>query len=555
MVECLELIPLGGLGEFGMNCAALRCNGDMVLIDAGMTLPGRHLGTSLGVDLIVPDITFLKEHRDQLRAIVLTHGHEDHSGGVAYIINELSVPIYGSRLALGLMSSRLKERKLESKADLHVLEARKPLDLGAFTIEALHATHSFPENFSLGIKTPVGSVIWTGDFKFDQTPIDRKLSDLARLSEYGNEGVLALFSDSTNSDMPGLSPSEFSVIGPLRTLFHEARRRVVLSCFASSFHRMQIVFDLAKEFDRKVFPMGRSMTSNIKQASRLGYLRVPEEQIATAEDLRQLPPERTVLLATGSQGEPMSALSRLAVNEFSQVQVEKGDVVILSARIIPGNEKLITSLVDHFYRREATIFDSRHSNVHVSGHGFREDLKLMINLTRPKHFVPIHGEYRQLKNHALLAFDQGIPQENIHIVENGEILGLAPSGAKLLDKIPVGRRFIDEGILEAVHEVVLRDRRYLSADGVLVVVLRMDGMSGELIGEPDLISRGFVLMEDSEELMGLTRQRIVSLLAETALEEKRDEDLFREILHKGLRRFLRKQTGKRPLILPVTIKI
>ena len=538
-----------------MNCAALRCNGDMVLIDAGMTLPGRHLGTSLGIDLIVPDITFLKEHRDQLRGIVLTHGHEDHSGGISYLVNEISVPIYGSRLTLGLMASRLRERHLESKVDLNVLEPRKPIELGAFKIEALNATHSFPENFSLGIKTPLGSVIWTGDFKFDQTPIDKRLSDLARLSEYGNEGVLALFSDSTNSDIPGLSPSEFSVIDPLRKLFHGAHRRIVLSCFASSFHRIQIVFDLAREFDRKVFPIGRSMTANIKTASKLGYLRIPEDQIATTEDLDQLSPERTVLLATGSQGEPMSALSRLAVNEFRQVQVEKGDVVILSARIIPGNEKLITNLVNHFYRREATLYDSRHANVHVSGHGFREDLKLMINLTRPRHFVPIHGEYRQLKNHALLAADQGIPQEQIHIVENGQILGLSPGGARILDKIPVGRRFIDEGILGAIDEVVLRDRRYLSADGVLVVVLRMDGMSGELIGEPDLISRGFVLMEDSEELMQLTRRHIATIVSEVALEEKLQEDLFRETLHNRVRTFLRKQTGKRPLVLPVTIKI
>jgi ribonuclease J len=548
----LDIIPLGGLGEFGMNCAILRVDQEMILIDAGVMFPGHDL---LGVDVIVPDISFLRENRHQLKAILLTHGHEDHMGAISYVINEIPVPVYGSRLTLGLVAQKLKERGLLKTAQLYAIESRQSLDFGAFQVEPLHVTHSFPDAFCFAITTPAGTVLWTGDFKFDQTPIDGNLSDLHRLSEYGERGVLALFSDSTNSEHPGLAPSEFSVLDPLRDLFRKARKKIVVACFASSIHRIQIVLDLAREFGRKVVPVGRSMISNTRVAMELGYLRAPIDLLASVSDSHQIPPHELLVLSTGSQGEPMSALSRLAVDEFKNLKLEEEDMVILSARVIPGNEKLISNMLNHLYRRGAQVHDSLSSPVHVSGHGFRDDLKLMINLTRPRFFVPIHGEFRQLKRHALIARDQGIPEENIHIIENGEGLQISLEGASRTERMRTGRRFIDEGFLEEVHDMVLRDRRFLSEDGFLVVVLRVDRSSGELIGEPELISRGFVVMDDAESLTAATREEIVATVRETPVEEKQDEELFKQILRKRLKRFLRKQTGKRPMILPVMLEM
>jgi ribonuclease J len=554
MSDFLEITPLGGVGEFGMNCAALRYGSDMILIDAGVTFPGKGPGSDLGVEVIVPDITFLKENQEQLKAILLTHGHEDHAGGVAYVIGEIPVPVYGSRLTLGLVASRLKEHNLDKSAQLIPIESRQRLELGPFSVEPLHMTHSFPDAFCFAISSPVGQIIWTGDFKFDQTPIDRKLSDVARLSEYGEKGVLALFSDSTNSEISGVAPSEFTMYESLRTLFRTAEKKIIVACFASSIHRIQVVMDLALEFGRKVVPVGRSMVANVKTAAQLDYLHLPEDLLISPGEIKQFPSDQIVVLATGSQGEPMAALSRMSVNEFKSMEVEEDDLVILSARIIPGNEKLVSNLINHFYRRGARIYDSRHSQVHTSGHGLRDDLKLMINVTQPKFFVPIHGEFRQLKNHAALAQDQGIPQSNILIAENGDSLKLLPDSLEVAGKVKVGKRFIDEGILEEVHEVVLRERRYLSEDGFVVLVLRMDPLTGDLLGKPELVSRGFVLMDTSSELMEAAQEEVSTLVAQTSAEERQDEELFKEILRKGLKRFLRKQTGKRPLILPVTIE-
>lgn len=534
-----------------MNCAALRCGEDIIVIDAGVGFPGH----DLGVDVIVPDISFLKENIDHVRAILLTHGHEDHAGGVSYIAGDLHVPVHGSSLALGLVAERLKERNLLGVVDLQPIEARQILELGNFTVEPLHVTHSFPHAFSFAVTTPVGTIIWTGDFKFDQTPIDHKLSDLSRFTDYGERGVLALFSDSTNSDIKGLSPAEFSVFEPMRNLFRRAERKIIVSCFASSIHRIQIVADLAVQFGRRLAPVGRSMVNNVRVAYDLGYLRMPPDLLISINDAKNYGPDELVILASGSQGEPMSALSRLAINEVKNVEVEEGDLVILSSRNIPGNERLIGNLINHFYRRGAQVFDSDHSPIHASGHGYREDLKLMMNLVRPRYFVPIHGEYKQLRTHQMLALDQGIPLENTRIIENGDVLTLTPDRAEVTGKVTAGRRFIEEGILEEVHDLVLRDRRFLSEDGLLVVVLRMDRLAGELIGEPELISRGFVREETSEALMASIRDEVTRIICEASREEKRDEQLFNEILRKSLKRFLRKAIGKRPVILPVTLEI
>ncbi len=555
MSDRLEVIPLGGLGEFGMNCAALRAGDDLILVDAGMMIPGRRPVTSLGVDLMVPDISFLLENRSQLRGIVLTHGHEDHAGGVSYIIDQLQVPVYANRLTLGMVSSRLRERGLDKEADLRSLEADRPVDLGVFRVEPLRVTHSFPESFCFAIRTPAGRIVWTGDFKFDQTPIDGHRSNLARLAELGQEGVLALFSDSTNADVPGLSPSESSVYEPLENLFRQADGKIILATFASSMHRIQIVLDLAREVGRKVVPLGRSMVSNIRLASRLGYLRTDSEVLGSRDDLARIPSERLVVLASGTQGEPMSAMSRLAVDQVSQVRIEPGDLVLLSSRIIPGNEKAIGRMISNFYRRGARVLDSRHEPIHASGHGYREDLKLMIDLTRPRFFIPIHGEFRQLAAHASLARRQGIPPDRVHLLESGEVLGLGPDKAEILGRVRAGRRFIDEGIRRQVDRDLLRDRRFLATDGVLVVGLRLDRVSWELIGEPELISRGFVQPEDSEDLMRETRARIRRLVSETGANGKRDEGLLEEMLQTGLKRFLRKRTRKRPLIVPMMLAL
>jgi len=551
MPEVLEIVPLGGFGEFGMNCAALRCGEDIIVIDSGVGFPGN----DLGVDVIIPDISFLKENRTQVRAILLTHGHEDHAGGVSYIAGELRVPVYGSSLTLGLVLERLKERDLQDVVELRPIEARQMLELGNFRVEPLHVTHSFPHAFSFALTTPVGTIIWTGDFKFDQTPIDRKLSDLSRFTDYGEKGVLALFSDSTNSDIKGLSPAEFSVYEPMRNLFRRAEKKVIVSCFASSIHRVQIVAELAAQFHRRLAPVGRSMVNNVRVAYELGYLKMPPDLLISINDVKNYPPNEVVILASGSQGEPMSALSRLAVNEVKNIEVGEGDLVILSSRNIPGNERLIANLINHFYRRGAQVFDSGHSPIHASGHGYREDLKLMMNLVRPRFFVPIHGEYKQLKTHQLLALDQGIPINNTRIIENGDILSLTADRAEITGKVTAGRRFIEEGIFEEVHDLVLRDRRFLSEDGLLVVVLRMDRLAGELIGEPELISRGFVREETSEVLMASIRDEVTRIINDASLEQKSDEQLFNEILRKALKRFLRKAVGKRPVILPVTLEI
>ena len=535
-----------------MNCALLCFDEETILIDAGLQFPD---GDLLGIDAIVPDISFLKEGNLHLQAILLTHGHEDHMGAVSHLINEIPVPLYGSPLTLGLVTQKLKQRKLDQTVQLHTLEPRQPIQFGPFQVEPLHLTHSFPDSLCFAITTPVGVVIWTGDFKFDQTPIDGRLSDVHKLSEYGERGVLALFSDSTNSEFAGLSPSEFSLYDPLRSLFQRAQKKILVSCFASAIHRIQMILDLAQEFGRRVIPLGRRMISNIRAALDLGYLRAPADLLLDLNDSRDRLSQELVILCSGSQGEPMSALSRLAVDEVKNIKVEEGDLVILSARVIPGNEKRISNVVNHLYRRGAQVYDSLHSKVHVSGHGFADDLKLMINLTRPRIFVPIHGEYRQLQTHAQLALNQGIPKENVFVIESGDKLQLSSSGARVTGKMNVQRRFIEEGITEGVHNVVLRDRRFLSEDGFLVVILRVERGNGELIGEPELISRGFILLEDSEELVAATRDEIAATVKEATLEEKQDEELFKQILRRRLNKFLRKRTGKRPMILPVTMEM
>jgi len=561
MSDFLEVIPLGGLGEFGMNCTAVRYGEEFFLIDCGLAFPRGDQGFELGIQVIVPDFTFVRANRGRLRGVVLTHGHEDHTGAISYLLQDLQdlvVPVYGSSLTLALVAERLQEKRLLSRVQLHEVAARRMIDFGPLQVEPLHVTHSYPDSFCLVIHSPSGRIVWSGDFKFDQTPIDGKVSDLHRLAAYGEDGVLALFSDSTNSLNPGLAPSEFLVYEPLRDIFRRSTRRVIASTFASSIHRIQIFFQLAREFDRLVCPVGRSMMTNIRIARELGYLQVPDGAILSSSEAADLPPEKTLILASGSQGEPMSALSRLAVDQLKDLKVEDGDTVILSTRIIPGNEMSIARLVNHLYRRGARVYDSSHSLVHVSGHGYRDDLKLLINLVKPKFFVPIHGEYRQLKTHYWIAQDQGIPEDRCVLAESGDVLRIGPNEASVVGRVQVGRRFIDEGAMEQVHEEVLRDRRFLAEDGFVVVILQIDRYTGRLIHPPEILSRGFMQMEEEDLGNGLlcaTREKIVEIVQNTPIEEKQDEELFNEILRKELRKFLRKRTGKRPLVLTLVIEV
>ncbi len=550
--DVLEIVPLGGLGEFGMNMMALRCRGAIVVIDAGLMFPRDDL---LGVDLVVPELTYLLERKDEVRAVILTHGHEDHIGGLSYLLEEIPVPVYGTALTLGFAEGRLLERGLLDRAQLNLVHPRDTLQIGDMRFEFLRVTHSIADAIGVAVTTPVGTIIHTGDFKFDQSPTDGEITDYARFAHFGEQGVLALFSDSTNSERPGYTPSEGQVRQHMEQVFHTSRRKIVVACFASSIHRIQIVLNLAHEFDRKVIPIGRSMRENIAVADRLGYLSVPPDVIGEASEGSRLPDEKVVLLCTGSQGEPMAALARLALGKLKEFAVEAGDSVIISARVIPGNESHISHLVNHFCRRGARIYDEGRSMIHVSGHASQEELKLMLNLTRPRFFIPIHGEYRQLHHHAQLATETGIPRARILMVETGEVITMTPDSAVISGKAPVGRRFIDQEGVAEVDEFVVRDRQQLSEEGVVLAVVPISKATGLIKGIPELVSRGHLQEEESSTLLSEARDVIVRALEECTDEERADALVITEIVRSALKRFFRKRTATRPIIVPVVLEV
>jgi ribonuclease J len=547
----IQIIPFGGLGEFGMNTLLLKSGNQGIFIDAGIMFPGDDL---LGVDFVAPDFTYLSDISLDLLAIILTHGHEDHIGGLPYLLPHHSAPIYGTPLTLALVEGKLREHGLADQTTMHRVHGREKLQLGPFSIEFIHVTHSIPDSMALAIETPAGVIVHTGDFKFDQSPVDRKLTDFSRLNYYGERGVRILLSDSTNSERAGFTPSESSLYLSLEKIFLRAKKKVIASCFASSLHRIQVFVDLAHRFERKVAPIGRSMTNAVNIGTSLGYLKVPEDVMISATEVKMLPSERVLVLSSGSQGEPMSALSRLAVDEFRGVYLEPEDFVILSTRVIPGNERRISNMVNHLSKRGAVVLDEHMERVHVSGHASQEELKLMISMIRPQFFVPLHGEYRQLKFHADIAREVGLNESQIRILEDGDCLGVTPSETVYEGKLPIGRRFIDEEMAEEIHDMVLRDRRFLSEDGFVVAIVRIDRGTGETHGPAEIITRGFIHPEDSEPFLEETRSLIHDLVAHTPIEEKQDETLFKELLRKSLKKFFYKQTQKRPLILPVILE-
>ena len=548
----LEVVPLGGLGEFGMNTLALTWGETTIVVDAGVMFPDSDL---LGVDRIIPDLTYLQQ-KGRVAALVLTHGHEDHIGGVPHVVPLVDGPIYGTPLTLALVEPKLREHGLEHTR----LETVRPKDrivVGPFTIEFIRVTHSMPDCVALAIHTPAGIIVHTGDFKIDQTPIDGEHFDVHRFAALGAEGVLALFADSTNIDRRGFTGSETEVIEAFEEIFTSATGRIIVAAFSSSIYRMQIVVDLAAQFDRKVAFVGRGMMQNSEIAQRLGYLRLPAGIQIRDSEIGSYPAQDVLCLTTGSQGEPMSALSRIAIDEHRHVKLGEDDTVVISARAIPGNEKAIGRVINHIARRGANIIHEGIKHVHVSGHGSEEELKLMLSLVRPRYFVPVHGEYRQLAHHARVAgrvFAGRDPRPEILLAENGDIIHIDAAGARLAGKAPVGRVLIDGTRTGEIGDEVLRDRRHLAEDGLVVPVVAINKQTGMLEGVPDIITRGFV-MEDSEALLADGAKVLSDVMDHASFEERTDQGIIKEKLRVELRRFFRKRSGRRPFVLPVIMEI
>ncbi|HXD72614.1 MAG TPA: ribonuclease J [Vicinamibacterales bacterium] len=548
----LEAVSLGGLGEFGMNMLALTWADTTIVIDAGVMFPDPEL---LGVDRIIPDLTYLQQKR--AAALVLTHGHEDHIGAVPHVLPFVDGPVYGTPLTLALVEPKLQEHGIDGAHELKTVRPRDRVRVGPFEIEFLRVTHSIPDCVALAIHTPAGVVVHTGDFKIDQTPIDGAHFDLHRFAELGAQGVLALFADSTNIDRRGFTGSETEVVEAFEEIFTSATGRIVVAAFASSIYRMQILVDLASQFDRKVAFAGRGMIENSKIAQRLGCLKIPSGvQIADSE-VALLPAQDVLVLATGSQGEPMAALSRIAIDDHRYVKVQEDDTVVISARSIPGNEKAIGRVINHLSRRGADVIHEGIKHVHVSGHGSEEELKLMLSLVQPRFFVPVHGEYRQLAQHARIAkrvFAGRDPHPQTMLVENGDILQFTSDSARVVGKAPVGRVLIDGTRTGEIGDEVLRDRRHLAEDGLVVPVVAINRQTGLLEGVPDIITRGFV-MENSQELLADGARLLTDVVEQSSMEERTDQGLIKEKLRAELRRFFRKRSGRRPFVLPVIMEI
>jgi ribonuclease J len=544
----LDLIPLGGLGEFGMNMMVVACGETAILVDAGVMFPEPEL---LGVDLIIPDLRQLQQY--PISALVLTHGHEDHIGAVAHVLPHFTGPVYGTALTLALVENKLEDNDAAGKARLIRVKPRDRVQVGAFTIEFLRVTHSVPDCVAVAIHTPRGVVIHTGDFKIDQTPLDGECVDFHRLAELGSSGVLALLADSTNIDRKGFTGSEIEVIDAFEEIFTSATGKIVVAMFASSLFRMQIIADLAAQFDRKVALVGRGVIENSEIAQRLGYLRIPAGVQIRDSDVRNYPAQDVVCICTGSQGEPQAALPRIAIDDHRHVKLGPEDVVVFSAREIPGNEKAIGRVMNNIARREASVVSDTDKHVHVSGHGSQEELKLMLSLVRPKHFVPIHGEYRQLALHARVAarVSRGT---KVLLAENGDVVRFDDGGARLAGKVPAGRILIDGTRSGEVGDEVLRDRRHLAGDGLVVPVVTIGRQSGTL-EETDVITRGFVLDTRTEGLLREIPALLAATLESASVEERTDPGLIKEKIRVDLQRFFRKRSGLRPMVLPVVMEI
>jgi ribonuclease J len=564
----LEIIPLGGIGEFGMNCMAVRYGDEMLILDAGMGFPEE---SAYGVDVSIPNFSFLDDYRDDITAIVLTHGHEDHLGALPYILKKFNVPVYCSHFTAGLAESKLEEHDLLDNVLLHRVEPREVVEIGSFTVEFIRVSHSLVDCFSLAIRTPVGTIIHTGDYKVDETPVIGEPIDLRSFRRYGQDGVLALLSDSTNATVPGRTPSERAVIPAFEEIFAEAKGRIIVAAFASSIHRLQIVLDVAQQFNRRVCVLGRSMLKNVEVADRLGYLDIPDGLLVQLNEAKQMSDDEVVFLVTGSQGESRAALSQMATQSYKGLTVEEGDTVVLSARIIPGNERVISRMIGSIYKRGANIIEEKRRLVHVSGHASQEDIRIMTEAVRPKFVVPIHGEYRMLFRHKEFVKNHlGYDEENIILIENGDVLELDGERAAIIDKREVGRTFIDESGFEEIDSATVRERKQLAYEGAITFVVSLDSETGELDSEPTIVARGvrgfrpangFAIATDNEassaarDLLDDAKRVIEAAIAGASRQTIADESLLKEHLRVELKRFIQKQTGARPVITPVIVQI
>jgi ribonuclease J len=551
----LQIIPLGGLGEFGMNCMAVRYGDDIIVLDAGMMFPDAEL---MGVDIVTPDFTYLEDNAEHVRGLILTHGHEDHIGGIPFLLALMKIPVYGTAFTLALVERRLEEHEMLREVNLNKVKAGETLVLGPFSIEFIHVTHSTVSCVALAITTPLGVIMHTGDFKVDPSPTDNELFDLHKFAEYGKRGVLLLMSDSTNVDRSGYTESERAVGPRFAELFMRAPRKIVISCFSSSIHRLQQILDAAHEYGRKVAFIGRSMNTATEIAHNLGFLTIPNGILLRPQDLMQTAPSKVCAIVSGTQGEPMSALSRVAVDNHKHLSIETGDVVALSARIIPGNEKAIYRMMNHIARRGADlVYGPMNPPIHVSGHGSAEELRLILNLVRPKYFVPIHGEYRQMTKHAQLA--QHLTHYNLEatfVLESGETLEIDHKGARKGEPVTVGRICIDSGTLdEVVEDMVIRDRRHLSEDGFVLPIIAINKHTGVCEGLPEIVSRGFMSLEDRSDVMEEARKVVLKTLNSSSAEERTDLGVMQEKIRADLKRYLTKETSRRPLIMPVILEV
>ncbi|MFP5210108.1 MAG: ribonuclease J [Acidobacteriota bacterium] len=546
----LKIIPLGGLGEFGMNCLALRWEDDIIVIDAGLMFPESEL---LGVDIVVPDISYLIENKQHVRAIILTHGHEDHIGGLPWILNELKVPVYATEFTLAYVEGKLEEHQMLDETELIEIAPREKFTVGPFTIEPIRVTHSLVDCVALAIDTPVGVVIHTGDFKIDLSPLDGKPFDLHTFAEYGKRGVLALLQDSTNVERPGYTPSESAVRPRLDEVFSRTAKKLFFSCFSSSIYRIRIALELARAHGRKVAVVGRSMMESTEIAQDLGYIDVPPGLIINPGQMRDYPPEQLMVLISGTQGEPMSALSRAAVDNHKNARIDAGDTVVLSSRVIPGNEKAIFRVIDHLSRREANVIydDGAHGLIHVSGHGSQEEMRLLINLVRPKYFIPVHGDYRYLRKHAKVAMETGAVEHAI-VIEDGDVLEVDKHDVRKKDKVTAGRILIDSGSsIDVVEDLVIRDRRILSEDGIVLAVVGINKRTGKVERPPEVVMRGFGGADITDE----ARKVVLKTLDGLSGEEKSDYGMVNEKVRVELKRLIQKSTGRRPMIMPVVLEI
>lgn len=547
----VQIIPLGGLGEIGKNMTVFRYGDDIILIDAGLMFPEDDM---LGIDLVIPDITYLLENKDKVKAIFLTHGHEDHIGALPYVLKQIDVPVYGTALTLGILQGRLRENNV-SDNNLVTIKPGDKINVGAFNLEFIRVNHSIPDAISIVIKTPIGTIIHTGDFKFDQTPVDGQVTQFNKFAEFGDEGVLALLADSTNAERPGFTQSEKMVGQTFDDEFRYARNRIIVATFSSNVHRIQQVVDSAVKYKRKVAVIGRSMINVVNIAMELGYLRIPEGVLIDIDETNNYTSDQIVIITTGSQGEPMSALTRMAMNDHKKVDIMPGDTVIISATPIPGNEKLVARTIDHLYKLGADVIYEKSNGVHVSGHASQEEIKLMHNLVRPKYFIPVHGEYRHLIKHANLAKDLGMPSENIVIAENGSVIEISKNSIGINGKIQSGKVLVDGLGVGDVGNIVLRDRRQLSQDGIMIVVVTIDHETCHVVSGPDIVSRGFVYVREAEDLMEEAREKVLSALERCENNGVSEWSMIKSTIRDNLGRFLYERTRRRPMILPIIMEI